>query len=1238
MVRMLSRGGRKENVAILFLLLFASACVDSNGPHVLCKTAGWFECSPYTSYRDKLESAFTGYNTNKCVMCEVMKEAAATGSPFPLLARARGVAIRGYPFRVLSAKSLSPLDPSLVNGIGLIEAEITDVENNTFAGFSHLYQLSLDSNRLTKVKQTWFTGLENLLTLILSNNKITQIELGSFVHLTGLNVLHLKNNLLQVVNPSWLFGLKGKMAMNLGLNEINSISPGSFQHLLLDWLDLMGNDLSSLDGDVLGEQSSLLRFHVSSGMLASVHDGRPHGMMWSLHRMASWFRGSATMVVEVPKFLFCARYMAYELLFGWMFDSLSNVPGNIELGGVNPGRSCGDLDRFLSTISIQAPAVVLATDGSQADKLVPNTLEQCRQVWDYHGGITVTVGLVGSPIFRLVSMSTGNASYEGVAMTFVQTHNTNTLTTTETRRSQMHTTPTNDPNDDTKNITCILLTKDEHKVLSFTKPPVKCKTPTTTHFKTTYRSTNPPHYSEHTENDYTSSEPRDNSTLQVGTTPGSDMPTATDGVLISVVVSAVASLVIVLLVVLAWKVCAPKSNAGDEGAGDDAHIWTIPPGVAFPGLLRSASLPARPSKMASVDAVSCRSLPAVLDSIEPTYSEIPDDIATAQRPLPCLPHTYWEIPDDAISGVVRSASLPVVTCTLGGAPDDAASCRSLPAVLQSIEPTYSGIPDNIAAAQRPLPALPCTSCEIPDHEAAAQRPLPTRPHTYSEIPDDESGPMPFYGDAEFSLHVVRNRRQDRRAIRENGVTYGSAEQAKAQCSPLPAPPQTYSEIPDESGPMPFYADAADFSFHIVRNRGQNRLATRDSTTTSSRHRSGRSIATYGLAEQTKAQPNIFYKKATEVEGIRARRQLRTALVSQPADQGLRNDIDVTEVVLSRGQNGTEAHIAFLTSPPGYWPWDVSRDGTHNTPRRASLPHVSLPNTYWPWEIPGEGTHDTPRHASLPHVSLPNTYWPWEIPGEGTHDTPRRASLPHVTLPNTYWPWEIPVQGAHNISRRASLPRVTPPNTYWPWEMPGEGTHNTPRRAPLPHVTLPNTYWPWEIPGEGTHDTPRRASLPHVTMPNTYWPWELPGDGTHNTSRRASLPLVTMPNTYWPWQMPGEGTHNTPRRAPLPHVTLPNTYWPWEIPVQGAHNISRRASLPRVTPPNTYWPWEMPGEGTHNTPRREPLPLTLTNTYWPWEIPRSKLVTHHAVRPSNTSHCLTPTGHRTFQRREHFIPP
>eukprot|EP00058_Branchiostoma_floridae_P015887 XP_002601375.1 hypothetical protein BRAFLDRAFT_82683 [Branchiostoma floridae] len=720
-------------------------------------------------------------------------------------------------------------------------------------------------------------------------------------------------------------------------------------------------------------------------------------MTWSLHRLGLMASESATLVVEVPKFLFCAWHNTQEISFGWMFESSNNMPPyNIEVG-ISPGRSCGVLDRFLNRIPIQAPVVVLATEGSLVDRLTPETLEQCRQVWEYDGGITVSPA--GSPIFRLASMAktgTGNSSFGGVAFSFVQAQDTNLRTTTVSEWS--HTTQPNSTHDNITNITCILITENEHSELFFTAPPLECQTNTTptTYSTDTNSSSILTNSSEHTGNHYTSSEPGDNSTLQVSTTLAPEVPPTADHVLIPVVVSTVVSLVVLSLAVLAWKLCSTRINYDHGMVSNDAHIWTIPPGVAFPGLFRSASLPAFPSKMAPDDVASCRSLPAVLGNVEPIYCEVPENMVTGQEPLPHLPQPY------GTSSMVRSVSLPLVSCKRRGAACDLPSIGALPAVPHSTEPTYS---------------------EIPDHIAAAQRPLPAPPHTHIEIQDyDEILPMPLYDDtADFSLQVSTNREQDQW---ESSTTSSSSSQSESSFAIYGLSEQTQVQ------PNRFYRMTPEVQGKRTRRNPRSALVSRPD----------QGLRTY-----------VNVRRA-----ISARDQRRRFLpyVTLP------NTYWPWEI-LGEGTDDKRSHssLPHVIPPNTYWPWELPGEETRNTPRRPSLPDVTLPNTYWPWELPGQETQNTPRHTSLPLVTLPNTYWPWEIPtGEGTHDTPRRASLPLVTPPNTYWPWEIPMgEGTHDTPRRSSFPHVTLPNTYWPWELPVEGTRNTTRRPSLPYVTLPNTY-------------------------------------------------------------------------------------------------------------------------------------------------------------------------------------
>ncbi|KAI8510806.1 hypothetical protein Bbelb_117220 [Branchiostoma belcheri] len=248
------RGGAKGNAVMLLLL--AAASIASNGPRFpRCRRAGWRACVPFTG-KPGLDPV-----KGVCVVCEVLNGGGVSRGPFRFLSGVNGVAIRGYPFHVLSSTTLAPLEQAEVHFLALRDAKITDVKNNTFSWLSRLERLSLDSNKLTNVKQTWFTDFTSLLTLVLSNNSIKQIESGSFKDLTRLLFLDLENNMSQAVDPTWFSGLEG---------------------LQLTWVDLRDNELSCLSEEVLWGQFSLSRFHASSRVLSSVYDVMPHGMKWSL--------------------------------------------------------------------------------------------------------------------------------------------------------------------------------------------------------------------------------------------------------------------------------------------------------------------------------------------------------------------------------------------------------------------------------------------------------------------------------------------------------------------------------------------------------------------------------------------------------------------------------------------------------------------------------------------------------------------------------------------------------------------------------------------------------------------------------------------------------------------------------------------------------------------------------------------------------------------------------------------
>ncbi|KAI8513790.1 hypothetical protein Bbelb_081140 [Branchiostoma belcheri] len=204
-----------------------------------CKRERWDECKT-----PSWQSA------GVCILCKHREGAVVrvTAMPtVPCLYDTRKLAIQGYPFRVLSAKTLPVPNRSEVEMLYLLEDEIQDIVENALSEFSKLHTLGLDFNRLTRVRKSWFTGLVKLNYLTLSNNRIAQIDAGCFEQLKSLLNLNLEHNLLQAVDPVWFAGRFYLSFLFLGYNRIRNIPPKALEKIRIFELGLRGNGLSCLE-------------------------------------------------------------------------------------------------------------------------------------------------------------------------------------------------------------------------------------------------------------------------------------------------------------------------------------------------------------------------------------------------------------------------------------------------------------------------------------------------------------------------------------------------------------------------------------------------------------------------------------------------------------------------------------------------------------------------------------------------------------------------------------------------------------------------------------------------------------------------------------------------------------------------------------------------------------------------------------------------------------------------------
>eukprot|EP00058_Branchiostoma_floridae_P020636 XP_002606126.1 hypothetical protein BRAFLDRAFT_88037 [Branchiostoma floridae] len=344
-------------------------------------------------------------------------------------------------------------------------------------------------------------------------------------------------------------------------------------------------------------------------------------------------------------------------------------------------------------------------------------------------------------------------------------------------------------------------------------------------------------------------------------------------------------------------------------------------------MVRSDSLPdlRRTHREVPIDAISSRSLPADLHSIEPTYSEIPDHVAAAQRPLPEAPHTYWqipdhlasaqrplphvpctydEIPDDVVLQVRRSASIHTVTRIHEVVKDDNVSCKSAPAALHSVESVYWKILND-------------------------------------DDDNDDDGPiLPYAATAEISLSEVKKRRENAQPYRQNSQNQRSSTSRQIIALGLDRMVNTQRVTFYEQCPCGQYERANITSRNI-------------------------------FGDPTTDHDVRTYVNATDASGVPSVSHAVGSVLSTPSDTYW------PWCVPTERPRSKPRRASLPALPDSHWSSAISREGPHNTPLRTPL--TISPNTYWPWEYPRRwGSGNTPPRATLTTLPLPNTYWPWEI--------------------------------------------------------------------------------------------------------------------------------------------------------------------------------------------------------------------------------------------------------------------
>ena len=147
--------------------------------------------------------------------------------------------------------TLSLRDPTINDGPGETEDDITALQAGDFAGLSGVTTLNLANNSLMTLPADIFSGLSALTSLNLTGNDLMTLDAGAFSGLSALTSLTLTGNSLETLNVGTFSGLGNLEGLFLQFNSLSTLDAGAFSGLgSLQTLNLSENSLSTLPATI----------------------------------------------------------------------------------------------------------------------------------------------------------------------------------------------------------------------------------------------------------------------------------------------------------------------------------------------------------------------------------------------------------------------------------------------------------------------------------------------------------------------------------------------------------------------------------------------------------------------------------------------------------------------------------------------------------------------------------------------------------------------------------------------------------------------------------------------------------------------------------------------------------------------------------------------------------------------------------------------------------------------------
>ncbi|XP_037024759.1 chaoptin-like [Bradysia coprophila] len=153
--------------------------------------------------------------------------------------------------------------------------KLIEIPTMLFVNAPEITKVDLSFNEISRIDPMAFEHSSadhssKLSILDLSNNKITSIDNRTFAALPALTTLYLSSNLIQVIDTGVFAQNKDLNLLQLPYNELTTFACQYFENVKI--LDLMGNRLTSFDGDCMSGKSegSYLDLNIENNQLTII--------------------------------------------------------------------------------------------------------------------------------------------------------------------------------------------------------------------------------------------------------------------------------------------------------------------------------------------------------------------------------------------------------------------------------------------------------------------------------------------------------------------------------------------------------------------------------------------------------------------------------------------------------------------------------------------------------------------------------------------------------------------------------------------------------------------------------------------------------------------------------------------------------------------------------------------------------------------------------------------------------